>query len=31
MDLQFCLLEQHFSLDILAIKLLELFQSKAFC
>ena len=31
MDLQFCLSEQHFSLDIVVVKLSELFQSKAFC
>lgn len=31
MDLEFCLSEQQFSLDILVIKLSELFQSKAFC
>ena len=30
MDLQFCLLEQQFSLAILVIKLPEMFQSKAF-
>ena len=30
MNLEFCLSEQHFSLDILVIKLSELFHSKAF-
>ena len=30
MDLQFCLSEEHFSLDILALKLSELFEAKAF-
>ena len=31
MDLEFCLSEQQFSLDILVIKLSELFHSRAFC
>ena len=30
MDLQFCLSEEHFSLDILVLKLAELFEAKAF-
>ena len=30
MDLQFCMSEEHFSLDILVLKIAELFEAKAF-